>query len=69
MGKGWPLGAPVCDVSLCLVACPYGVLGQVWFMIVSIPDRCLLYFLELWNACEESESNAICNSFGVILSK
>ena len=21
---------------------PYGVLGQVWYLIVSIPDRCIL---------------------------
>ena len=23
---------------------PYGVPGQVWYLIVSIPDVCLLYF-------------------------
>ena len=33
---------------LCIVFChfPYGVLGQVWTLIVSIPDLCLhLYFV------------------------
>ena len=40
-GKGWPLGSLVCDVFLCLFV-PYGVLGQVWYLIVSIPDLCLL---------------------------
>ena len=24
------------------VTCPYGVLGQVWYLIVFIPDLCLL---------------------------
>ena len=27
------------------VSFPYGVLGQVWHFIVSIPDRCLLHYL------------------------
>ena len=31
--KGWPL---VCGV---FVTFPYGVLGQVWYLVVSIPDR------------------------------
>ena len=31
--------------SSVFVIFPYGVLGQVWYLIVSIPDRCLLpYF-------------------------
>ena len=32
------LGSLVCDVSLRFVTFPYGVLGQVWYLIVSIPD-------------------------------
>ena len=44
LGKGRPLGSLVCDVFLCYVTFPFGVLGQVWFLIVSIPDLCLLYF-------------------------
>ena len=27
---------------LCFVTSPYGVLGQVWHLIVSIPDLCLI---------------------------
>ena len=43
--KDWPLGSPVCDVFLCFVTFPCGVLCQVWYLIVSSPDRCLLpYF-------------------------
>ena len=30
--------ALVCDVFLCFVTFPYGVLGWVWHLIVSIPD-------------------------------
>ena len=31
--------------SCVFVTVPYGVLGQVWYLIVSIPDLCLLpYF-------------------------
>ena len=41
--------ALVCGVLLCLfLVCyfPIGILGQVWYCIVSIPDLCTLtYFL------------------------
>ena len=34
--------------SCVFVTYPYGVLGQVWYLIVSIPDLCLLtYFNEM----------------------
>ena len=34
--------------SCVFVTFPYGVLGQIWYLIVSIPDLCLLsYFAEL----------------------
>ena len=32
----------VCDVSLCFGTFPSGFLGQVWYLIVSIPDLCRL---------------------------
>ena len=36
--------------SVFFVAFSYGVLGQVWYLIVSIPDLCLLpYFAQLHN--------------------
>ena len=44
-----PLGSHVCDVFLCICHFPIrnGVLGQVWYLIVSIPDLCLLsYFVQ-----------------------
>ena len=35
----------VCTVFLRFVTFPCGVLGQVWYFIVSIPDLCLLPYL------------------------
>ena len=46
LGKGWPLGYLVCDVFLCFVTFPYGVLGHVWYLIVSNPTHCLLTYFE-----------------------
>ena len=49
LGRGYPLGSLVCDVFWCFVTFPYGVLGQVWYLIVWIHDLCLLpYFVHLW---------------------
>ena len=33
--------------SCVVVTFPYGVLGQVWYLIVSIPDLCLLPDFEM----------------------
>ena len=45
LGKGWPLSIFFIAVFLCFVTFPYGVLGQVWYLIVSNPDLCRLpYF-------------------------
>ena len=43
-GKGWPLGSRLwCLLWVCHF--PIGILGQVWYLIVSIPDLCnLTYF-------------------------
>ena len=44
LGKGWPLGSRLwCLLWVCYF--PIGILGQVWYLIVSIPDLCnLIYF-------------------------
>ena len=42
--KGCSLGSPICDVFLCFVTFPYGVLDQLWYLIISIPDLCLLSY-------------------------
>ena len=44
--KGFAL---LCVMFPCVfVTFPYGGLGQVWFLIVSIPDLCLLYFYRFY---------------------
>ena len=44
LGKGWPLGSRLwCLLWVCHF--PIGILGQVWYLIGSIPDLCnLTYF-------------------------
>ena len=49
LGKGWPLGSLVCYVLLSFVPLSYGVLSQVWYLIVLIHDLCLLtYFVKVY---------------------
>ena len=43
-GKGADLLALVCDVYIDFVTFPFGILGQVWYLIVSIPDPCYLFY-------------------------
>ena len=35
-------------VTFCcvLITFPYGVLGQVWYLIVSMPDRCIVPYMK-----------------------
>ena len=40
----------MCGVFLCFVTFPGGVLGQVWYLIVSIPKLCLLLYFR-YNLC------------------
>ena len=45
LGKGWPLGSRLwCLLWVCHF--PIGILGQVWYLIVSIPDLCNLTYFE-----------------------
>ena len=44
-GKG-PL-VLVCDVHCDFVTFPFGILGHVWYLIVSIPDPCCLSYFAL----------------------
>ena len=45
LGKGWPFGSRLwCLLWVCHF--PIGILGQVWYLIVSIPDLCTLTYLE-----------------------
>ena len=44
LGKGWPLGSRLwCLLWVCHF--PIGILGQVWYLIVSIPDLCTITYL------------------------
>ena len=46
LGKGWPLGSRLwCLLWVCHF--PIGILGQVWYLIVSIPDLCILTYFAL----------------------
>ena len=52
LGKGWPLGSCLwCLLWVCHF--PIGILGQVWYLIVSIPDLCILTYLYnfLYSCC------------------
>ena len=43
LGKGWPLGSRLwCLLWVCHF--PIGILGQVWYLIASIPDLCNLTY-------------------------
>ena len=70
LGKGWPLSSLACDVFLCFVTFPYGVLGQMLYLIVSIQDLCLLPYIDL--QVQRSRLTTlivllICNSLSVSL--
>ena len=47
-GKGTSLGSLLCDVLLCFVTFPCGVLSRVWYLIVSIPNLCLFTYFVLY---------------------
>ena len=49
--------ALVCDVKLCFVTLPHGILGLFWYLIVSIPDLCRLssfYFLDITSGDDDN---------------
>ena len=43
LGKGRPLGSSLWCLIVSL-SLPIGILGQVWYLIVSIPDLCTLTY-------------------------
>ena len=40
------LSALVCDVYCNFVTFPFGILGQVWYLIISIPAACCLSYFD-----------------------
>ena len=50
LGKGWPLGSRLwCLLWVCHF--PTGILCQVWYLIVSIPDLCTLTYAYCSEIC------------------
>ena len=48
LGKGWPLGSRLwCLLWVCHF--PIGILGQVWYLIVSIPDLCTFTYFQVFD--------------------
>ena len=46
LGKGWPLGSCLWCV---FVTFPCGIMGQVWYLIASIPEFCRLSYFSWWH--------------------
>ena len=46
LGKGWPLGSLICGDLLCFITSQWGVLGQMWYLSVSVADLCILSYLK-----------------------
>ena len=44
LGKGLPFGYRLWPLTVCHF--PIGILGQVWYLIVPIPDHCTLTFFD-----------------------
>ena len=52
LGKGWPLGSRLwCLLWVCHF--PIGILGQVWYLIVSIPDLCTITYFCIYRIVEQ----------------
>ena len=59
LGKGWPLGSRLWCL-LWVFHFPIGILGQVWYLIVSIPDLCTLtYFVSELFISSSTENNRL----------
>ena len=43
LGKGWPLGSRLWSLQW-VCHFPIGILGQLWYLIVSIPDLCTITY-------------------------
>ena len=47
LGKGWPLGFSFMVSNCGFFYFPIGILGQLWYLIVSIPDICTLTYFHM----------------------
>ena len=56
--------ALLCVVFTCsFVTFPYGVLGQLWFLIVMIPDLCLPLYFDVLIGCHSNVNFKQCLIF------
>ena len=68
LGKGWPLGSRLwCLLWVCHF--PIGILGQVWYLIVSIPDLCNLTYLGVESKDQSSENIKYLEQFYIYYTK
>ena len=60
LGKGWPLGSRLwCLLWVCHF--PIGILGQVWYLIVSIPDLCTITYFHRYSSRLENDPLPVTN--------
>ena len=45
-GKGLASWISFVVLNCVVVTFPFGILGQVWYLIVSIPDLCCLFYFQ-----------------------
>ena len=65
LGKGWPLGSRLwCLLWVCHF--PIGILGQVWYLIVSIPDLCNLITFKTDYRLMQVKSIAECSNRSIL---
>ena len=58
----------MCDALLCFVTFPSNILGQVWYLIVSILDICLLkYFYKMSLFENEAQSKFVIVIFNCLM--
>ena len=58
--------ALVCGVLLWVCHSPIGILGQVWYLIVLIPDLCTLTYLLLFQLCFLSPKSYLTSGYDII---
>ena len=54
LGKGWPLGSRLWCQTVSLSHSHWYIVGQVWYLIVSIPDLCTLTYFDTYRICAKA---------------